>query len=190
DAMGGTHEPALGVLEGDSIAYTIEQLSEQAQRRQDSLDRLADSLSDRRPPYAVNLGALLAVEPVPNARLTSAYGYRTMGGRREYHSGVDLAAPTGTPIYATGTGVVVYSGWMRGYGNFIEIEHGNGYKTRYAHSSRLLVRVGDQIDKNQQIAMVGCTGRCTGPHLHYEILRDGQRQDPATYLAMAPSRSE
>jgi murein DD-endopeptidase MepM/ murein hydrolase activator NlpD len=190
NGMGGNFEPEIGALSSDSIEYTINELSEQAQRRQDSLDRLAESLTYRQSGDPVNISRLLAVEPVANARLTSSYGYRTMGGRGEFHPGVDLAAPYGTPIYSTGAGVVVYSGWMRGYGNFIEIDHGNGYKTRYGHSSRLLVSVGDDIRKDQQIAMVGCTGRCTGPHLHYEIVREGKRQDPSMYLALAPKRDE
>jgi murein DD-endopeptidase MepM/ murein hydrolase activator NlpD len=189
NGKGGNFEPEIGALSTDSIEYTINELSEQAQRRQDSLDRLAESLTYRQS-GKVNMTRLLAVEPVPNARVSSAYGYRTMGGRGEFHPGIDLAAPYGTPIYATGEGVVVYSGWMRGYGNFIEIEHGNGYKTRYGHSSRLLVSVGDEVRKDQRIATVGCTGRCTGPHLHYEIVREGKRQDPSMYLAFAPKRDE
>jgi murein DD-endopeptidase MepM/ murein hydrolase activator NlpD len=193
DGIGGNVEPAIGALESDSIENTIADLTRQAERRQNSLDDMAEGLSERRyratPSRDMNLGDLLAVEPVANAKMTSGYGYRYLGGR-EFHPGVDLAAPYGSPVYATGTGVVVYSGWKNGYGNFIEIDHGNGYLTRYGHSSRLIVSVGQQVSKNQQISMVGCTGRCTGPHVHYEVLKNGKRQDPATYLALAPRRED
>lgn len=128
----------------------------------------------------------LQTHPLPTARVSSNYGGRTMNGRAETHSGLDLAAPTGTTIVATGPGVVTKSGWGTGYGNYVEIDHGNGYLTRYAHASRLNVSVGDTVRAGQDIAKVGCTGRCTGPHLHYEVVRNGKRQNPSTYLAMLP----
>lgn len=189
DGMGGNYEPAVGLLAGDSLGAEISEMTEQAQRRADSLEQMSASMQ-MGSESSMNLGDLLAVEPVANAKVTSNFGFRRMGGKGEYHPGIDLAAPTGTPIYATGTGVVVFAGWKNGYGNFVEIDHGNGYVTRYAHASRLLVSVGDRISKNDEIAKVGSTGRSTGPHLHYEVLRDGKRQDPATYLAVAPRRGE
>ncbi|MHA3891957.1 M23 family metallopeptidase [Acinetobacter sp. GXMZU3951] len=129
----------------------------------------------------------LVAHPLPDMkRVSSNYGGRTMGGRAEHHSGLDLSAPSGTPIYATGPGVVTKSGWGTGYGQYVEINHGNGYITRYAHASRLIARVGDRVDAGEHIANVGCTGRCTGPHLHYEVVKDGQRKNPSTYLAMLP----
>jgi murein DD-endopeptidase MepM/ murein hydrolase activator NlpD len=128
----------------------------------------------------------LIKHPLPTARVSSKYGTRTMGGRAENHSGLDLAAPSGTPIYATGPGIVTKSGWGTGYGQYVEINHGNGYLTRYAHASRLIARVGDRVEAGEHIANVGCTGRCTGPHLHYEVVKDGQRKNPSTYLAMLP----
>lgn len=189
DGIGGDYDAdAVTSSKSDRIRDTINQVAEQVERRESGLQSLNQSLSIRSQ-SKVQLGDILAVEPVANARVSSPYGYRTLGGR-EFHPGVDLAVPYGSPIYATGTGVVVYSGWKNGYGNFIEIDHGNGYVTRYGHSSRLLVSVGQQIKKNQEIAMVGCTGRCTGPHVHYEVLLNGQRQNPATYLALAPRREE
>ncbi|WP_374527558.1 M23 family metallopeptidase [Acinetobacter sp.] len=129
----------------------------------------------------------LVTHPLPDMkRVSSNYGGRTMGGRAEHHSGLDLSAPSGTPIYATGPGVVTKSGWGSGYGQYVEINHGNGYITRYAHASRLVARVGDRVEAGEHIANVGCTGRCTGPHLHYEVVKDGQRKNPSTYLAMLP----
>lgn len=133
-----------------------------------------------------NLSSWLISHPLPSGRVSSNYGGRTMGGRAENHSGLDLAAPTGTPIYATGPGIVTKSGWGTGYGQYVEINHGNGYLTRYAHASRLIAKVGDRVQAGEHIANVGCTGRCTGPHLHYEVVKDGQRKNPSTYLAMLP----
>lgn len=129
----------------------------------------------------------LGTHPLPDMkRVSSDFGGRTMGGRAEHHSGLDLSAPSGTPIYATGPGIVTKSGWGTGYGQYVEINHGNGYITRYAHASRLIARVGDQVKAGEHIANVGCTGRCTGPHLHYEVVKDGQRKNPSSYLAMLP----
>jgi murein DD-endopeptidase MepM/ murein hydrolase activator NlpD len=146
-------------------------------------DTLAKKISssdfNRSNPYS-----WLVTHPLPNSRVSSNYGGRTMSGRAENHSGLDLAAPTGTPIYATGPGIVTKSGWGTGYGQYVEINHGNGYLTRYAHASRLIVNVGDRVTAGDHIANVGCTGRCTGPHLHYEVVKDGQRKNPSSYLAM------
>jgi murein DD-endopeptidase MepM/ murein hydrolase activator NlpD len=137
--------------------------------------------------YSGNAYFWLVSHPLPEMkRVSSNYGGRTMGGRAENHSGLDLSAPSGTPIYATGPGVVTKSGWGTGYGQYVEINHGNGYLTRYAHASRLIARVGDRVNAGEHIANVGCTGRCTGPHLHYEVVKDGQRKNPSTYLAMLP----
>ena len=137
--------------------------------------------------YSNNPYSWLVSHPLPDMnRVSSNYGGRTMGGRAENHSGLDMSAPSGTAIYATGPGVVTKSGWGTGYGQYVEINHGNGYLTRYAHASRLIARVGDQVKAGEHIANVGCTGRCTGPHLHYEVVKDGQRKNPSTYLAMLP----
>lgn len=202
--MGGEYGQELSILsesDDDVIQNKINSITTQAQARQDSLDKLSESLTITRTyrelgsgssnQSSLNVGtSLLAVEPVANARVSSTFGYRSMFGRTEYHSGLDLAAPTGTPIYATADGVVTKSGWGRGYGNYVEIDHGNGLVTRYGHASRLLVSVGETVKVNQQIAAVGCTGRCTGPHLHYEVVKNGERQNPATYLALAPKRED
>lgn len=126
--------------------------------------------------------------PIPKSamRISSDFGSREMAGRFENHQGIDFAAPTGTPIYASGAGIVTKAGWGNGYGQYVEINHGNGYLTRYGHASQLHVQVGDRVNSGELIANVGCTGRCTGPHLHYEVVKDGQRRNPASYLALLP----
>ncbi len=200
--MGGEYNGEMSVLataEDDGIQQQIDEISRQAQARQDNLGQLSQALTVTRSYRSsgsvapesnlnVNANALLAIEPIANARVSSKFGYRSMSGRGEYHPGIDLAAPTGTPIYATGDGIVIRAGWVNGYGNLVEIDHGNGLITRYGHASRLYVSVGDVVKANQNIAAVGCTGRCTGPHVHYEVLKDGKRENPATYLALAPKR--
>lgn len=139
------------------------------------------------PTYSSTAYSWLVTHPLPDMkRVSSDFGGRTMGGRAENHSGLDLSAASGTPIYATGPGIVTKSGWGTGYGQYVEINHGNGYLTRYAHASRLIARVGERVKAGEHIADVGCTGRCTGPHLHYEVVKDGQRKNPSTYLAMLP----
>lgn len=133
-----------------------------------------------------SLDSWLKNHPIENGRVSSTWGTRTLLGTTRHHSGIDLSAPTGTPIYATGSGIVTKAGWGTGYGNYVEIDHSNGYITRYAHASRMNVKVGDYVNAGQQIANVGCTGRCTGAHLHFEIVKNGQRQNPSTYLALLP----
>ncbi|MBR0564932.1 M23 family metallopeptidase [Azoarcus sp. L1K30] len=123
--------------------------------------------------------------PVPGARRSSSFGKRfdPINGRVAFHSGLDFQAGTGTPIVASAGGKVVFSGYHREYGYMIEIDHGNGLTTRYAHCSRLFVKVGDVVTPLQRIAAVGSTGRSTGAHLHFEVLRKGAFVNPVAYLA-------
>ena len=96
---------------------------------------------------------------------------------------LDIANAFGTPIYAADAGVVIYAGWDNtGYGNMTLIDHGNGFRTRYAHQSAFKVSVGQQVSKGQLIGLMGSTGRSTGPHLHFEIIYNGVRQNPMRYL--------
>jgi murein DD-endopeptidase MepM/ murein hydrolase activator NlpD len=116
--------------------------------------------------------------------ISSGFGYRSapISGRWTFHSGIDIAARHGTKILAQNNGVVVVSEYQSGYGNFIEIDHGYGIRTRYGHASRLLKKVGDNVKKGDSIALVGSTGRSTGPHLHYEIRIDGVPVDPEQHV--------
>lgn len=123
--------------------------------------------------------------PVDTARLSSSYGMRNhpVTGRFRRHKGIDLAAPTGTPIYATADGTVSRADRFSSYGLYIAIEHGGDLQTRYAHMSRLAVRAGQQVRKGDVIGYVGSTGRSTGPHLHYEVRVAGQAVNPLPYMA-------
>lgn len=123
-------------------------------------------------------------EPLARMRLSSAYGLRfhpILGGYRQ-HKGVDLAAPAGSPIYATADGVVSRADWAGGYGLAVELRHAGGIETRYGHMSRLNVAAGQRVRKGDTIGFVGSTGRSTGPHLHYEVLVRGQAVNPMGYL--------
>lgn len=122
--------------------------------------------------------------PVAASYRSSSYGWRRdpFTKRRAFHSGLDFTARSGTPIFAAGDGVVTFSKRTPGYGQLVKIDHGSGLETRYAHASKLLVKVGDRISKGQVIAKVGSTGRSTGPHLHYEIRLNGAALDPRKYL--------
>ncbi len=122
-------------------------------------------------------------EPLPGSRLSSSFGIRSdpFLGRRGLHSGDDYAAATGTPVPATGPGTVTKAGRAGGYGNLVEIDHGNGITTRYAHMLRVDVAVGQAVAKGAKIGEVGSTGRSTGPHLHYEVRRAGRAVDPARF---------
>lgn len=122
--------------------------------------------------------------PLESATLTSDYGMRThpiLGGRRN-HKGVDLAAPSGTPVYATADGIVGRADWYSSYGLYVQIEHGAELETRYAHLSQIAVAAGERVRKGDLIGYVGTTGRSTGPHLHYEVRVAGDAVNPMPYM--------
>lgn len=186
-------------LPSDAVNAAIKNLSQQTQQKEDRLASLAQKLSIQPTTTIINMpttgsyagNGMLTVRPITSsARMSSGFGYRIhpVTGKTQFHKGMDFAAPIGTPIYATGNGVVTFSGWGTGYGRYVEVDHGNGTVTRYAHTSANYVNVGDTVYANQQIAAVGNTGRSTGAHLHYEVRQNGQAVNPQTYLAMAPAR--
>jgi len=123
--------------------------------------------------------------PIAGAELTSTFGNRTdpFAHTHAFHAGLDFAARVGTPIASAAGGIVAFAGFKRDFGWVVDIDHGNGLMTRYAHASQLLVRAGEVVVPGDRIAMVGSTGRSTGPHLHFEVLRAGDQVDPKRYLA-------
>lgn len=128
--------------------------------------------------------AIPSRNPLAQDRMTSTFGMREhpiLGGRRQ-HKGVDLAAPVGTPIYATADGIVSRASWFSGYGLFVSLEHGGEMQTRYGHMSRLNVAEGQHVHKGDVIGFVGSTGNSTGPHLHYEVRVDGEAVNPLAYM--------
>ncbi|MBL4877820.1 MAG: M23 family metallopeptidase [Hyphomonas sp.] len=163
---------------------------------QEVIDRLADRIDNRTQQMklleqlimnrSVDSNAMLDFVPVQEGYVSSSFGRRSdpITGRIAMHTGTDFSAPRGTPIFAVGAGVVTFSGRNGAYGNMVEISHGDGYKTRYAHAHELKVEKGDLVSKGQQIATVGSTGRSTGPHLHFEVYRNGMAVNPARYIAL------
>ncbi len=123
--------------------------------------------------------------PVKSAyRFTSGFGYRRdpKGAGRRMHAGVDFAGPRGTPIYASADGVVTFAGWQSGYGRLVKIKHAFGIETRYAHNSKIRVKVGQRVSRGDRIGDMGATGRVTGVHLHYEVRINGNPVNPMTYI--------
>lgn len=122
--------------------------------------------------------------PVSFNRIGSGYGNRIdpINGRLSFHPGIDFDAPIGTVVHSAGGGRVTIAGWMNDYGNMVAIDHGNGLISRYGHSSKVLVKVGDVVIPGQPIALVGSTGRSTGPHVHFEIIHNGRYVNPMPYL--------
>lgn len=158
-----------------------------------SLDEQADQSSDL---YTMIESRLLETKlqslMVPNSwpvegPIGSGFGFRAdpFSGRAALHTGLDFPSAIGTPIHAAAGGVVLLTDFHPQYGNLVEIDHGRGLVTRYAHSSKVQVHVGDIVKRGQSIALVGTSGRSTGPHLHFEVLLDGAPQNPAKFLAVA-----
>jgi len=162
---------------------------QQLKRTQKAIDCLGDTLSQLQAVANAHFSAYMAFpgrDPAPGARMGSPYGNRAdpFSGRGSFHPGIDMVAPAGASIVATAGGRVILSGPHGGYGNAVDIRHGDGVVTRYAHASKILVRTGDIVMPGQKIAEVGSTGRSTGPHLHFEVIVDGAQVDPKPYLAL------
>ena len=158
----------LGSLDGD-LAHSGQQLS--------VLEAL---LFDR----TLERNAMPSRSPVASSFVTSSYGYRAdpFGRGGQFHKGIDFDARTGDPVMTVADGVVSYSGVRGGYGNVVEVDHGNGYVTRYAHNSRNLAKVGDLVRVGDEIAKAGSTGRSTGAHVHFEVWENGRVQNPRKFL--------
>lgn len=122
--------------------------------------------------------------PAPGL-ISSSYGYREHPkyGDEKFHSGLDIAVPLETPVKTTADGIVSFSGWTPGGGNTVVVEHGHGFSTAYAHNRKLLAKVGQRVKRGETIALSGSTGISTGPHIHYEVWRNGRHVNPTTFLS-------
>ena len=149
-----------------------------------SSNNTASSSNKSTTPVSSYSGGKLGWPCPASSRITSPYGYRILFGVRDFHTGIDIGASTGTNIVAAESGTVILAnyGWNGGYGNYIIINHGNGITTRYAHASQLYVSAGQTVSKGQVIAAVGTTGNSTGPHLHFEVRENGSHKNPLNYL--------
>ena len=168
-------------LTAEGLGRQLDSLQQQVTDQQDSFVML-DLLLTKRGGLEAQLPTLM---PVDYPYRSSSFGWRRnpVTGRHAMHEGLDFAAPAGSPIYAASGGVVTYAGYRSGYGNMIEMNHGNGLVTRYAHASSLSVKSGDLVEKGAVIALVGSSGRSTGSHLHFEVRIAGHPLNPALFLA-------
>ncbi len=140
--------------------------------------------------HNIGMNSELSGRPVTSGYISSTFGVRTdpFNGTLTEHLGLDFAGDIGDPVYATAGGIVTWAGPKSGYGDMVEIEHPGGYRTRYGHSHRIDVEVGQMVNKGQQIATVGNSGRSTGPHVHYEVLKNGQQVDPISFVNNRPNK--
>lgn len=188
-----TQPPALGgpeaevefsrEIEPPDFLRSLDQLALELDDREQRLRALESFFMNRNLEQTV----LPAGRPVKNGWVSSYFGVRTdpFTGRREAHRGLDFAGKEGSEIYSVAAGVVTWSGDRHGYGYMVEINHGNGYITRYAHNKENVVKAGDVVEKGQVIALLGSSGRSTGPHVHFEVLKNGQLVDPRKYIRAA-----
>jgi murein DD-endopeptidase MepM/ murein hydrolase activator NlpD len=192
--------PQGGPDDGSPIKdYTIKEIATELgsvvsllKDRKRKLDVLEEAIMERR----LTAQSVPSGWPVPKGYITSNYGFRVhpVKRKRMFHQGVDFAAPRGTPILAVADGLVTFSGKKGGYGRMVEVKHVDGLVTRYAHNQTNLVKEGQQIRQGQKIATVGSSGTATGPHVHFEVLRNGKHENPIRYAgrkgpAGSPSRS-
>jgi murein DD-endopeptidase MepM/ murein hydrolase activator NlpD len=183
-AVGGPEQANLGEsYTPPELGVMIDHLSAQISDREKQL-RLLDQLLSRE---QLEDERFVAGRPITWGWLSSRYGYRTdpFNGKRTWHDGVDLAGKDGSDIIAVASGVVTYAGDRYGYGNLVEIDHGDGLVTRYAHCKTVKVSVGDVVKKGEVLALMGSTGRSTGPHVHFEVLRHGKSKNPEKYIQRA-----
>ena len=179
-AMGGPEEPATGQPVSLPFQSGIDDLRARFDRQAAQLDVLENLLRDRK----IDNALLPSGMPVAQGYISSGYGERSdpLDGHAGIHLGLDFAAPLGTDISAVADGVVTWSGQRPGYGNVVEIDHGNGYMTRYAHNSAMVAEAGTRVHAGDTIAKVGSSGRATGPHCHFEVWLNGRPVNPIAYV--------
>ncbi|GAA4900487.1 M23 family metallopeptidase [Ferrimonas pelagia] len=184
--LGGADAPAQDEIELALLLADMDQLL----KRLDRVDNQLPLLETLERHHHIDNDRYLSGRPLTSGWQSSSFGYRNdpFNGRRTMHRGLDFAGPEGGEVIATGAGVISYSGTMFGYGNLVEIDHGNGLKTRYGHNKENLVELGQVVDKGEVVALIGSTGRSTGPHVHYEVMKNDRQVDPAAYVYRKPKR--
>ena len=180
-AFGGPVEP---LFEGTLLPKAFNEQLAALGRTLDDRDTQLDVLSGLLAEAELRAETMPSGRPIDSGWLSSDYGYRTdpFTGKRAWHAGVDFAGRAGSAINAVASGVVSWSGERAGYGNLVEVAHGDGLVTRYGHNEENLVQVGDLVRKGQPIALMGNSGRSTGPHVHFEVYKHGRPVDPSSYV--------
>lgn len=166
-------------LEFKEAFERLEAIGRRSETKAKELERLLGDVSA----YNKRIAYTPTLNPT-TGYLSSSFGMRMgpMTNRVQMHWGIDFAAPVGTPVYVAAAGTVVGAKWVSDYGKVVDVDHGNGMKTRYAHLNKIVVKVGDKLSKGILIGEVGDTGRSTGPHLHYEVEKDGRRINPIKFI--------
>ncbi len=181
--MGG---PVTDVLDSSlkvtDFIQDLEELSHEIDDRNDKLTAIESMLLG----HDLQLRTLPDGMPVNTGYISSLFGWRTdpITGKRDFHQGIDLAGQPRSLVSAVAAGVVTWSDVRSGYGKLVEIDHGNGFITRYAHNKENLVNVGDTVEKGQAIAIIGSTGRSTGTHVHFEVIQNGTHVNPKKFLSL------
>ncbi|MCG8673092.1 MAG: peptidoglycan DD-metalloendopeptidase family protein [Pseudomonadales bacterium] len=177
---GPQEEGAEDVYERPSFIKALDQLAADVEQREQQLEILESLLANRK----IQKEVYLAGRPIKWGWMSSRFGRRTdpFTGKLAWHQGVDFAGKDGSDIISVGSGVVTWAGERFGYGLLVEVNHGGGYSTRYAHAKEVSVKVGDIVHKGQTVALMGSTGRSTGPHVHFEVLKNGRPVDPTRYV--------
>lgn len=179
-ALGGPEEAQPEPLAPSGVDLFYRELEAQLADRERQLELLKMMMVDGQ----VKRESTVSGRPVAKGWMSSPYGLRRdpFRGNRAWHSGIDFAGREGSPVIAVAAGIVTRSGPMSGYGELVEIDHGDALVTRYGHNKENLVKVGDLVKKDQVIAHMGSTGRSTGPHVHFEVYKNGRHVDPASYV--------
>ncbi len=176
---GGESEP-LGEFDEADLSRELDRLDQSLKDREHKLQLLEELLMQRE----LDEQARISGRPVKQGWISSGYGRRTdpFTGKKKFHRGIDFAGKSGSEVLAVAAGVVVFSGWKGGYGNVVEIRHPDGYITQYAHNRENLVKAGDRVEKGETIAILGSTGHSSGPHVHFEVRRNGKIVNPARFI--------
>ena len=179
-AQGGPELGQQAVLDWHDLASELDALSSRLKRRETELEILNSVLADE----DIQQSSTLNGRPVKWGWLSSPYGQRVdpITGKTAFHSGVDFAGRHGSDVIAVASGVATFAGDRSGYGKIVEISHANGLTTRYAHHKDLVVATGDVVKKGEVVGIMGSSGRSTGPHVHFEVLKNGRTVNPAQFL--------
>ena len=177
----GGPSAAEAALPWPELHTGLDELARDLQVRENELEVLESLLRNRDYRKAVSVTG----RPVKWGWMSSPYGHRVdpFSGKKAWHAGVDFAGKDGSDVIAVASGVVTYAGKRYGYGEMVEITHGDGYVTRYGHHASVVVKLGDIVKKGQVVGKMGSSGRSTGPHVHFEVLKNGRHVDPARYVA-------
>ncbi len=196
DEFDFSNAPPVGGLDASSSAESLElselladlqQLSQTIDDREQKLNFMEELIMNRRLQQEI----YPAGRPIKKGWISSHFGYRKdpFTGKKVFHHGVDFAGKKGADVFSVAAGVVSKTGKQNGYGYLVEINHGNGYTTRYGHNDEILVKRGDRVAKQQVIAKMGSTGRSTGPHVHFEVLKNSRKVNPWKYLRKAATKT-